>query len=484
MNKRVIGWIIAWVLKLEGYLLLFPCLIACIYRDREGWVYLAFAIIAITGGYLLSFRAPRNMEIYQREGNVAVGLGWICISLYGALPFVMTGEIPKYVDAVFEIVSGFTTTGSSILKDVEALSHTSLFWRSFSHWIGGMGVLVFILMLLPARGGSHMNLMKAESPGVEVSKFVPKVKNNAGALYKIYLGMTAAMIVVLLISGMNWFDSLCITFGAAGTGGFGILNSSCASYTALQQWIITVGMIAFGENFTFYFLLVTRHGREAVKMEEVRAYIAIIVASAVLIAVNIHCEFPGFYESWGKTFRDAFFQVGTIITTTGYSTTNFDLWPAFSKTILFFLMIFGACAGSTGGGIKISRLILAFKTIRSQLYQIVHPRGVRQVTMSGQIVNPKTIRSCCFFLVSYFAIFGLSIFLISIDGHDFETNISAVAATLNNIGPGFGGVGATCNFSFFSTFSKIVLIFDMLIGRLEIIPILILFYPRTWKNNG
>jgi trk system potassium uptake protein TrkH len=484
MNKRVIGWVIAWLLKLEGYLLLLPCVIACIYQEKQGLVYLAFAIIAIAGGYILSFRTPKDMEIYQREGNVAVGLGWIFISLYGALPFMMTGEIPKYVDAVFEIVSGFTTTGSSILKDVEALSHTSLFWRSFSHWIGGMGVLVFILMLLPARGGSHMNLMKAESPGVEVSKFVPKVKNNASALYRIYIGMTVAMIIVLLLSGMNWFDSFCITFGAAGTGGFGVLNSSCASYTAVQQWIITVGMIAFGVNFTFYFLLVTRHGREAVKMEEVQVYIAIIVVSAVLIALNIHHEFPGFYESWGKTFRDAFFQVGTIITTTGYSTTNFDLWPPFSKMILFLLMIFGACAGSTGGGIKISRLILAFKTIRSQLYQIVHPRGVRQVTMSGQVVNPKTIRSCCFFLVSYFAIFGLSILLISVDGQDFETNVSAVAATLNNIGPGFGGVGPTCNFAFFSTFSKIVLIFDMLIGRLEIIPILILFYPRTWKNNG
>lgn len=484
MNKQVIGWIIAWVLKLEGYLLLLPCVIACIYRDTQGWVYLVFAFVAIAAGNILSSRIPKNMEIYQREGNVAVGLGWITISLYGALPFVVTGEIPNYVDAVFEVVSGFTTTGSSILKDVEALSHTSLFWRSFTHWIGGMGVLVFILMLLPARGGSHMNLMKAESPGVEVSKFVPRVKNNAGTLYRIYIGMTLIMIAALLISGMNWFDSLCITFGAAGTGGFGVLNTSCASYTAVQQWIITVGMIAFGVNFTFYFLLLTRHGKEALKMEEVRVYIAIIVGAAVLIAFNIHHAFPGLYENWGKTFRDAFFQVGTIITTTGYSTTDFDLWPSFSKTILFFLMIFGACAGSTGGGIKISRLILAVKTIRSQLYQIVHPRGVKQVTMSGHNVNPKTIRSCCMFLVAYFAIFGLSILLISVDGHDFETNVSAVAATLNNIGPGFGDVGATCNFSFFSVFSKIVLIFDMLIGRLEIIPILILFYPRTWRTNG
>lgn len=484
MNRQVIGWIIAWVLRLEGYLLLLPCVIACIYQEKEGWVYLLFAAAAIAGGYILSSRVPKKMEIYQREGNVAVGLAWICISLYGALPFVVTGEIPEYIDAVFEVVSGFTTTGSSILKDVEALSHTSLFWRSFTHWIGGMGVLVFILMLLPARGGSHMNLMKAESPGVEVSKFVPKVKNNASALYRIYIGMTVVMIVALLISGMNWFDSFCITFGAAGTGGFGVLNTSCGSYTAVQQWIITVGMIAFGVNFSFYFLVLTRHGREALKMEEVRTYIGIIVVSAVLIAINVHRAAPGMYESWGETIRTAFFQVGTIITTTGYSTTNFDLWPSFSKTILFLLMIFGACAGSTGGGIKISRLVLAVKTIRSQLYQIVHPRGVRQVTMSGQVVSPKTIRSCCIFLVTYFAIFWLSILLISFDGHDFETNVSAVAATLNNIGPGFSEVGPTCNFSFFSVFSKIVLIFDMLIGRLEIIPILILFYPRTWRNNG
>lgn len=484
MNKQVIGWVIAWVIKIEGYLMLLPCLIAVIFRDRQGFVYLVFALAAIGAGSLIASRKPENMAIYQREGNIAVGLAWIVISLYGALPFVVTGEIPNYVDAVFEVVSGFTTTGSSILTDVEAVSHTSLFWRSFTHWVGGMGVLVFLLMMLPARGGSHMNLMKAESPGVEVSKFVPRVKNNASALYKIYLGMTITMIVVLLISGMNWFDSLCITFGAAGTGGFAVLNFSCASYTPAQQWIITIGMTAFGVNFSFYYLFLTHQRRKALGMEEVRTYIAIIVCAAVMIAVNIHIAFPDLYKSWGNTFRDAFFQVATIITTTGFSTANFDTWPAFSKTILFFLMIFGACAGSTGGGIKTVRLILATKTIREQLYRVVHPRGVRQVTLNGAPVSDRVLRGCHIFLLAYFFVFGFSIFLVSLNGYDFETNVTAVAATLNNIGPGFSKVGATCNYSFLSPFSKIVLIFDMLIGRLEIIPILILFYPRAWKSHG
>ena len=418
MNKRVIGWIIAWVLKLEGYLLLFPCLIACIYRDREGWVYLAFAIIAITGGYLLSFRAPRNMEIYQREGNVAVGLGWICISLYGALPFVMTGEIPKYVDAVFEIVSGFTTTGSSILKDVEALSHTSLFWRSFSHWIGGMGVLVFILMLLPARGGSHMNLMKAESPGVEVSKFVPKVKNNAGALYKIYLGMTAAMIVVLLISGMNWFDSLCITFGAAGTGGFGVKNSSMADYSPYIQNVVTVFMLIFGVDFSIYYLLLVKKFSSAVKSTELRTYLGIVLTSAIIIAFNCRHLFANIWTA----LHHAFFQVASLMTTTGYATANFDTWPSLSKAILLTLMFIGACAGSTGGGIKVSRIVILVKSIFKEIRIAAHPKSTLKITMNGNVIEHETLRAVNVYMAAYLLIVALSILIVSIDNFDFETN--------------------------------------------------------------
>ncbi|MEE8835667.1 MAG: TrkH family potassium uptake protein [Eubacteriales bacterium] len=484
MNFPVIGWVLAWALKIEGFLMLIPCLIACIYQDRQGLIYLVLALIAIAVGQLLSFRRPKNMEIYQKEGYVAVGLTWVLISAYGALPFVLTGEIPFYIDALFETASGFTTTGSSILTDVEALCHTSLFWRSFTHWVGGMGVLVFMLMLIPSSGGSHMNLMKAESPGYEVTKFVPRVKNNARTLYRIYLAMTVITIAALLISGMNWFDSFCISFGAAGTGGFGVLNSSCADYTPVQQWIITVAMIAFGVNFSFYYLCLIRHPKEAFRMSEVRTYIAIIVASALLIAANLTAQMPGVYKGAEETLRAAFFQVGTIITTTGYATTNFDLWPSFSKFILFLLMICGACAGSTGGGIKVSRVLIVLKSLKCELYTLIHPRAVQKVRMDGTAISEKSLRSAYIFLISYFLVFGLSILIISLQGFDFETNVSAVAATLNNIGPGFAGVGPTSNFSAYSWWAKLVMIFDMWAGRLELLPILILFYPRTWKRHG
>jgi trk system potassium uptake protein TrkH len=484
MNYRVIGWVLAWVLKVEGSLMLVPCFIALIYHDRQGLVYLAIALLAILAGQLLTIRRPQDMEIYQKEGYVSVGLSWILISIIGAIPLVITKEIPSFVDAVFEIASGFTTTGSSILNDVEALCHTSLFWRSFTHWSGGMGVLVFLLMLIPARGGSHMNLMKAESPGYEVSKFVPRVKNNAITLYKIYLGLTVATIVALLFSGMYWFDSVCIAFGAAGTGGFGIWNSSCAAYSATQQWIITFAMIAFGVNFSFYYLCLIRHPKEAFRMEEVRAYFIIILTAGVLITVNIHQALPQQFSSWTEAVRAAFFQVGTIITTTGFSTADFDVWPAFSKVILFLLMICGACAGSTGGGVKVSRILIVMKSTRQELYSIVHPRSVRKIRIEGNSVSDRTLRSLYIYLTTYFMIFGLSVLLISVDGFDFTTNLTAIAATLNNIGPGFAKVGPTCNFSMFSNFSKIVMIFDMWLGRLEILPILIILYPRTWKRRG
>ena len=336
MNYPVIGQVLSWILCTEGILMLLPGLISLIYREDQGMVYFALALLAIALGFLTGRRKIANKAIYQREGFVAVGLSWVLLSLYGAIPFVITGEIPCYVDAVFEIVSGFTTTGSSILGDVEALSHTSLFWRSFSHWIGGMGVLVFILMLVPPnRGGTQMNLMKAESPGPDVSKFVPRVRNTAIVLYKIYLGMTLLMIALLALTGMNWFHNLCITFGTAGTGGFGILNDSCASYTPIQQWIITLFMIAFGVNFGFYYLFLISRFREAFAMEEVRAYLGIILASGLAIAWQIRDRF----DTLEETLRTSFFQVGSIMTTTGYSTVDFDLWPSFSKFILVLLMV-------------------------------------------------------------------------------------------------------------------------------------------------
>ena len=475
----MVGYVLAWVLKVEGYLMLLPCLISLVYREREGGVYLILAVIAIAAGELLSFRKPKHMELYQKEGFVAVGLSWLLLSCYGAVPFVLTGEIPFYIDALFEIISGFTTTGSSILPDVEALSHVSLFWRSFSHWIGGMGVLVFILMLIPSSGGLHMNLMKAESPGPEVSKFVPRVRNTARILYRIYLVLTLAQIVILLLTGMHWFDTLCLTFGSAGTGGFGILRDSVASYTPLQQWIITIFILCFGVNFSFYYLIRSKKPRDAFRMEEVRAYFVIVLAAVGVITWNI---LP-MYKNTGESLRHAAFQVASIITTTGFTTADFNLWPSVSRTILVALMVCGACAGSTGGGIKVSRLVLIIKSIRNELTHMVHPRSVRKIRMDGRVVGDQTLRSLYVFMIAYFLIFAAAILAISFDGYDFETNFTAVAATLNNIGPGLGAVGPVGNFAAYSPFSKIILCICMLAGRLELWPVFVLFYPGTWKRH-
>jgi len=388
MNYRMVRYILAHVLRLEGALMLLSCLIALIFREREGWVYLCVALASLLVGQL-GAKKPVNMEIYQKEGFVSVGLSWVLLSIVGAIPFVVTGEIPFYIDSLFEIVSGFTTTGSSILSNVEALSHTSLFWRSFSHWTGGMGVLVFVLMMIPASGGSHMNLMKAESPGPDVSKFVPRVKNTARILYRIYLFMTVAEAVILLITGMNWFDTICISFGSAGTGGFGILNDSCASYTPLQQWIITAFIIMFGVNFGFYFLIRSRKPLEALKMEEVRVYLIIIGSAITVITINICSS----YAHVGDALRDAAFQVGSIITTTGFSTTDFNTWPSLSKYILVMLMCIGACAGSTGGGMKVVRFVTIFKAMRAELHSLIHPRSIKKIRMDGNIVHDNMLRS-------------------------------------------------------------------------------------------
>ncbi len=479
MNNGMIRFVLSWILRVEGLLMLLPCVIALIYGEQEGWIYLFLAVIVFVFGFLLS-RRPAHMEIYQKEGFVAVGLSWILLSCTGAIPFVITKEIPNYLNALFEIVSGFTTTGASILSDVEALSHTSLFWRSFSHWIGGMGVLVFILMLLPMNsGGSHMNLMRAESPGPEVTKFVPRVRATARLLYKIYLGLTVLELLLLLITRMYWFDALCITFGTAGTGGFGVLNSSCGSYTVIQQWIITVFMLAFGVNFSFYYLMIIRKPGEALKMEEVRTYLLIVLAAVGLIVWNI----SGSYDGMHHTIRDAAFQVASIITTTGFSTTDFNTWPSLSRTILLTLMMIGACAGSTGGGIKVSRVLVMVKEIKEEIRMLLHPRSIRKLRMDGHIVQEQTLRSIMAFLVAYFVLFWVSFMIISFDGFSIETNFSAVAATLNNIGPGLDAVGPVRNYFAYGAVSKVVLIFDMLAGRLELLPIFVLLYPGTWKRH-
>ena len=478
MNRSMIPYILGWVLLCEGALMLLPAAVAVYYGEQAVWAFvITIVFCALTGGLLIR-RKPQDRVFYLRDGFVVTALCWILISLVGAVPFLLSGSVSHPVDALFETVSGFTTTGASILPEVESLPRGVLFWRSLTHWIGGMGVLVFLLTLLPLTGGSHVNLMKAESPGPQVEKLVPSVQSTAKILYRIYIALTLIQIVLLLAGGMPLFDSLTISFGTAGTGGFGIRNDSMASYSPYLQNVCTVFMILFGVNFNFYFLLLFRRGKRAFEMEEVRWYFAIILISIVIITCNIR----GMYDTLRHALRDAAFQVGSIITTTGYSTTDFDLWPGASKTILVTLMLIGACAGSTGGGFKVSRLVVLCKTIRKEMRQVLHPKSVGVTLMDGKPVPHEVLRSINVFMVAYFLIFAASTFLISFDEFDLVTNFTAVAATLNNIGPGLAAVGPARSFALFSPGAKLVLIFDMLAGRLELFPMLILFGKETWKR--
>ena len=478
MNYSVILYIIGTILKLETACMALPLLTAIIYQEKSGFAFVITMIICFVIGLMLTLKKPKSNVFHAREGLVAVALSWFALSIAGAAPFVISGSIPDPINALFEAVSGFTTTGSSILTDVEILPHCVILWRSFMHWIGGMGVLVFILCLLPLTGGYHMNLMKAESPGPSVSRLVPKVQSTAKILYTIYLGMTLVQIILLLIGNMPVFDSLCVTFGTAGTGGFGIKNDSMAGYSVYIQVVTTVFMILFGVNFNVYFLMLTRKFSQAFKSEEVRCYLGIIAASTTLIAVNtVHM-----FQNFGEAFQQAAFQVGSIITTTGYATTDFDQWPAISRTILVILMLIGACAGSTGGGFKVSRFLIMCKTARKELMLCLHPNAVKKVKMDGKVIPHDVIRSTNNFLFVYVLIFVISVLLISLDNFDLTTNFTAVATTFNNIGPGLARVGPTQNFNLFSHFSKCVMIFDMLAGRLEIFPLLILFKKDAWRE--
>ena len=480
MNTGKIMNIIGRILFVEVLLMLPSLFVSLIYRDGDTKAFVYTMIPAAIVSVLLMLVRQQQKRMSSRDGYFIVAMAWIIISIVGAFPLYLAGGFASYWGALFEIVSGFTTTGASILSDVEALSHASLFWRSFSHWIGGMGVLVFILALLPMKGGSVMNLMKAESPGPTVSKFVPRVRGTAKILYQIYLGMTLFTIAALLLSGMKTFDSVTLAMGAAGTGGFAVLNSGCAVYTPLQQWILTIAMIAFGVNFNFYYLMLCKKGKAAISSQEVRAYFLIILLAGGVISWN---TYP-MYHSIGEAVRTAFFQVGSIITTTGYSTTDFDLWPELSKCILVMLMFIGACAGSTGGGIKVSRILILLKTVKKELGSIVHPRSIKRIRFDDHPVEHEVLRAINVFLIVYLVIYSFSMLIISVDGFSFETNFTAVAATLNNIGPGLDQVGPTSNFFGYSPVSKLILIFDMLAGRLELFPMLILFYPSTWKKRG
>ncbi|MBQ8526342.1 MAG: TrkH family potassium uptake protein [Clostridia bacterium] len=479
MNYKIIRHILGWVLRIEGITMLLPLLCAFIYKEYNCIsTFIICIIICIGAGVALSIKRPKKHSMYAREGFVTVGLSWILLSLFGALPFTVSGSIPHYVDAIFETVSGFSTTGASILTDVEALPKSMIFWRSLTHWIGGMGVLVFLVALLPLSGSNNMYLIRAESPGPTVGKLVPKIKTTAKILYLIYIALTLIQIVLLLAGGMSWFDALTHAFGTAGTGGFGIKNSSVADYSPYLQNVITIFMIIFGVDFSMYHLLLMKKPKLILKSDEFKGYIGIITASIILISINCN----GMYDSVATTVRHAAFQVGSVITTTGFSTTDFDKWPEFSKTILVILMFIGACAGSTGGGIKVSRVIVLLKSIVKEIRICAHPKNTLKITMNGRVVEHETMRAINVFIMAYVSIFTLSLFLISIDNFDFTTNFTAVAAAINNIGPGLGKVGPTGNFSEYSFLSKIILTFDMLVGRLEIFPLLIIFSPYTWKK--
>ncbi len=482
MNYKMMGRFIAQILSIEGIFMI-PALIISLCCGEtmavQGFLF-ALAVIAVlvAGLFLLCRGAPS--AFYAKEGLVCVGASWIVLSLVGCLPFYISGEIPKYVDALFEIVSGFTTTGASILTDVEALSNGILYWRSFSHWLGGMGVLVFLLAFTGEKGqGFTMHLLRAESPGPDVGKLVPKMRRTAAILYIIYVVMTIINILFLLAGDMPPLEAVCTAFGTAGTGGFGIKNDSLGSYSPYLQNVTTVFMILFGINFSCYYLLLLRQVRSVFRDEELRLYLGIIFASILMIALNIR----SMYGSWEETFRHSAFQVGSIITTTGYSSTDFDLWPSFSKTVLLLLMVSGACAGSTGGGMKVARLLLLFKGLRRNIRQMLQPRKVEVVRNNGVPVDEKVIANTNAYLAAYVVILFAIFLVISLDGFSIGTNFSAVLCTFNNIGPGMEAVGPMCNFSGYSDLSTLVLTWGMLAGRLEIFPILVLFSPRTWKKR-
>lgn len=479
MNGSIIRYILGQVLKIEGVLMmLLPGVTALLYKEAEGFAYLLVAILCILIGLILSYKKPQDQLFYLKEGCVTTALSWIVMSVFGALPFVLSGEIPSFTDAMFEMVSGFTTTGSSILTDIESMSHCALIWRSFSHWIGGMGVLVFLLAIVPLNGGSHMNLMKAESPGPSVGKLVPKVKSTAQILYLIYIGMSIILAVLLLCSGMPLFDTLCTTFGTAGTGGFGIKSDSIASYSTLQMWIVAVFMILFGVNFNAFYYIVFRKFKKAMAMEEIRWYFLIIFLSIGFITFNILPIYGNVFAS----LTHAAFQVGTIISTTGFATADFNCWPVVSKTILVLLTFLGACAGSTGGGFKVSRLVMLGKSVLVELDAFIHPKRFRKVYYDDAPIDQNILRSVLVYLVAYVGIFITAVFLLSLENYDMVTTFTAAAATFNNVGPGLELVGPTGNFAFFSDFSKWVMIFSMLTGRLELFPMLVLFSPVVWKE--
>ena len=479
MNYRMIFYTLGWVLNFEAVALLLPLLCSMIYGEECIKSIALCILICLIAGLPFIIKRPKNKAMYSKEGFVIVALAWIIMSIFGCLPFVFSGSIPNFIDAFFETVSGFTTTGASVISDLEIIPKGILLWRSFTHWIGGMGVLVFLLAVLPLSGGSsNMYLMKAESPGPSVSKLVPRVKSTAKILYGIYTTLTLLQIIFLLFGKMSLFESITTAFGTAGTGGFGTKNNSIAGYSSYIQNVCTVFMIIFGVNFSIYYLILIKRFKEIFRSDEFKGYLGIIFIATVLICINSYSHFNGLADA----LKHSAFQVASIITTTGFYTVDFDLWPEFSKGILLLLMFVGASAGSTGGGIKVSRILILLKSIKKELKISAHPKSVHKITLDGNPIAHETVRSANVYIVSYLAIFIITFLLISLDNFDFTTNFTAIATTINNVGPGFSLAGPTENFSIFSPLSKIILSFNMLVGRLEIFPMLVLFAPSRWKR--
>lgn len=479
MNLPIIRYILGYLLKIQAIFLLLPSFTGLFYHEQEGLSYFLVSLLCLGIGHLMSLHKPAKQIFYLKEGCVATSLGWILLSLSGALPFLLTGELNSFTDAMFESVSGFTTTGSSVFLDVESISHCSLLWRSFCNWIGGMGVLVFLLTIIPLSGGSHMNLMRAESPGPSVGKLVPKIKSTARILYLIYFSLTLVIFILLLFGNIPVFDAFCTSISTAGTGGFGIKNDSLGSYSPYVQWVVSIFMLIFGVNFNAYYFILFHDIKRAFHMEEVRWYFGLIFFSIAIIFVNLlQTGLSSFAALTHSTF-----QVASIITTTGYSTADFNLWPSSSKIILILLMFIGGCAGSTSGGIKVSRFVILSKTVLKELKSYIHPKSIVKLKMDGKQVEHEVVRSVNVYFITFMLIYAASVFLVSLEGKDLVTTFTAVTTAIGNVGPGLELAGPTQSFGHFSAFTKWVLIINMLAGRLELFPLLILFHPQAWKDS-
>lgn len=479
MNYRLVSNILGKVMILEAALMIPSLIVSLIYKEKSASAFLITIVILAVIGFVLSLIKTQKTKMFARDGFMIVSLSWIILAIFGGFPFYISGEIPSFVDCIFETMSGFTTTGSSILTDVEVLPKGLLFWRSFTHWFGGMGVLVFFLTLIPSMNGRTQHILRAESPGPSPGKLVPKIKETSMILYGIYFILTLICIICLLLAGMPLFDSILHTFATAGTGGFGIKNTSVAYYNSPLIYItLSIFMVVFGVNFTVYFYIIKRNVLELKKNSEVKLFIVIVTLATVLITFNI----KGLYGSTWVAFYQSFFQVTSLVSTTGFATADYNQWPAFSKMILMCLMFAGSCAGSTAGGIKQIRLLIMFKVIRKNIKKLIHPRSVIPIRADGKLVEEEQVFGVTTFCFVYFLILIGATLLISIDNHDFETNFSAVLTAVSNVGPGFGKVGPTGNFAFYSDWSKLVLSFCMLIGRLEIFPVLMILHPSSWKR--